>query len=405
MAVLRDRLQAVLDRASADGGRRALLVVSLDRGDTLFSHGADVSLAPASNLKLYSTAAALSYLGADFRWSTYLVAEGPVTDGVLAGDMVLYGTGDPTLSVRMASSARQVFRAMADSLHAAGVREVRGDVVGDGSYFGGEGIGDGWNPNDLRSWYAAPTGALNADENVVRPKGRPVGDPALHAAELLRSALAAEGIAVHGTVRTRFRGAPSPEVFSRDPAAAARIVAIHRSPALGDVAAVTNHLSHNLFADAMLRTAARKSQGDGSFAAGQGAVRRMLARADADADTARLHLLDGSGLSRLDRVSARSTVALLAWMARGPLAEVYAASLPAAGDPRGLKRMAGTAADGRLRAKTGTIHGVSSLSGYVTTVAGERLAFSIIANGVPDVHRAKRYEDEIGAALASFTRE
>jgi D-alanyl-D-alanine carboxypeptidase/D-alanyl-D-alanine-endopeptidase (penicillin-binding protein 4) len=405
VGILRARLGSILERAAADGGRRAVLVVSLDRGDTLFSRSADVPLAPASNLKLYSTAAALTYLGADYRWATYLLAGGEVRDGVLLGDLVLYGTGDPTLSPRMTEGASRIFRALADTLRAMGVREVRGDVVGDGSYFGAQGRGEGWNPTDLPLWYAAPSGALNADENVARPKGRPIADPALHAATRLRAALAEEGIAVSGRVRERTDGPTSPEAFSRDSATVSgRIVAIHESPTLAEVAAVTNHLSHNLFADAMLRSAARAGRGDGGFGAGQAAIRRMLVDAQADADTSRVHVLDGSGLSHLDRVTARTTVALLAWMARGPLAEVYAASLPGAAEPRGLKRMYGTAAAGKLRAKTGTIHRVSSLSGYVTTADGERLAFSIIANDVPDVHRAKRFEDEIGAALAEFSR-
>jgi serine-type D-Ala-D-Ala carboxypeptidase/endopeptidase (penicillin-binding protein 4) len=392
---LRSDLASVLARANADGGRRALLVVSLDRGDTLFSQRADEPLAPASNLKLYTTAAALSYLGPDFRWATYLVARGTVGDGVLHGDVVLYGTGDPTLSRRMTEGAAQILGALADSLRMLGVRRVDGDVVGDGGYFGGEGRGEGWNPDDLRAWYAAPTGALNADENVVGGRGRPIEDPALHAATLLRDALESRGISVGGRVRTRFGAASSPGTEGR-------IVAVHLSPPLSQVASVTNHVSHNLFADAMMRTVGRAAGGDGAFSAGATAVRRLLA--GAGADTAAVRIYDGSGLSRWDRVTARSTVALLAWMARGDLAEVYAASLPGAAEPGGLKRMYDSPAAGKLRAKTGTIHGVSSLSGYVTSADGERLAFSIIANDVPDVHRAKRVEDEIGERLASFRR-
>jgi D-alanyl-D-alanine carboxypeptidase/D-alanyl-D-alanine-endopeptidase (penicillin-binding protein 4) len=392
---LRQDLASVLARASADGGRRALLVVSLDRGDTLFSQRADEPLAPASNLKLYTTAAALSYLGPDFRWSTYLVAQGEVREGVLLGDLVLYGTGDPTLSRRMTEGAPRVLAALADSLRMLGVRRVQGDVVGDGSYFGGQGVGEGWNPDDLRAWYAAPTGALNADENVAGGRGRPFADPAAHAAALLREALGSRGISVGGRVRTRFDAAPSP-------GAEGRIVAVHLSPPLAQVAEVTNHVSHNLFADAMMRTVGRAAGGDGSFPAGAAAVRRLLA--EAGADTSVVRMFDGSGLSRMDRVTARSTVNLLAWMARGPLADVYAASLPGAAEPGGLKRMYDSPAAGKLRAKTGTIHGVSSLSGYVTAAGGERLAFSIIANGVPDVHRAKRVEDEIGERLAAFRR-
>ena len=113
---------------------------------------------------------------------------------------------------------------------------------------------------------------------------------------------------------------------------------------------------------------------------------------------------DGSGLSVLDRVSAHNFVQLLSFMANSPMFDAYWQTLPEAGVPGGLRRMGGTAAANNLRAKTGTIDNVSSLSGYVRSQNGERLAFSIIANNVPSTWRAKRLEDAIGIRLASFDR-
>lgn len=437
-----------------------VMVASLDRGDTLFARAPGAPLAPASNLKLYSTAAALYYLGADFRYETYLLADGPLAAGVLEGDVVLYGTGDPGLSRRMLDDGPGVLAAFADSLVAAGVREVRGAVVGDGSWFDARWRGAAWEEDDLLSWYAAPVGALNHAENLVtlrvlpagagaaarvatapetgslplvnevrtvrrgadrvmvelngreirltgtvRAGGRgvtrtvPVADPTRYAAEVLAAELRRRGVVVRGGVRAVYE-AESSSAGRRE----ARVVAIHRSPPLAEYLRVTNHVSHNLFADALLKTVGRVARGEGSFEAGEAAVRAFLA-AETPLDPTLLEVEDGSGLSRTNRVTARGTLQLLDYMLRSTGGAAFLASLPAAGDPRGLRRrMAGTAAAANLRAKTGTIRGVSALSGYVTSADGERLVFSILVNGAPSTARAKRLEDAIGARLAAFRR-
>ena len=371
--------------------------MSLDRGDTLVSWNADARLVPASNLKLFSTAAALHYLGPEFRWSTYLLADGEVSGGVLAGDLVLFGTGDPTLGSERFTHTSRALDALADSLRARGIREVAGSVVADGSFFDPRLRGEGWTQDDLARWYGAPNAALVTDENLAG--GRPVDDPVRVAGERLRSALARAGIAVRGGVRTAREPSASRAGFhARRSAAASRVVAVHRSPTLREVARVTNHVSHNLFADAALRTVGRVAGGQGSFEAGERAVARMLPGADPP------RMLDGSGLSRLDRASARTLVALLAVMARAPEGAAFRESLPVAGSQTGLRRMYGTAAAGNLRAKTGTLASVSSLSGYVTTANGERLAFSILTNGAPGTASAKEAENRIGVLLANFRR-
>lgn len=144
-----------------------VLVVSLAHGDTLFAHRADQPIAPASNLKLFTSAGALYYLGPDYRYGTYLATSAAVEDGVLQGDLHLYGTGDPTLSDRSVQDGVTVWRAFADTLAAQGVREVRGDIVGDGSFFEGSDTGAGWQMSYINAWYAAPAGALSFNENVV----------------------------------------------------------------------------------------------------------------------------------------------------------------------------------------------------------------------------------------------
>lgn len=467
VARLARELRGILREPGWEGARHGVLVVSLDRGDTLFSLNPDLPLAPASNLKLYSTAAALYYLGPDFRYSTYLLADGPVEDGVLRGDLLLYGTGDPAMSGRLLPGSTSALRALADTLASRGVREVTGDLVGDGSYFDNQWIGEGWKEADRMSWYAAPVGALGVAENLVTlrvvpgavggparvstspgtrelavvnrvrtvagsgasvqfahgeqtvvltgsigrghagvVRGVPVTDPANYAAAVLRDLLADRGIQVRGRVRevedpTGSRvGLAGSATGGADPP---RVLAVHLSPPLTELITVTNHVSHNLFADALLKTVGRVALGEGTFAGGARAVQYFL-ECETGADTARFRVVDGSGLSRFNRTTARITVQLLDYMARSGTEEAYRLSLPEAADPRGLRRMQGTAAAGNLRAKTGTIQHVSSLSGYVLAADGERLAFSIIANDVPSPARAKRMEDAIGARLASFRR-
>jgi D-alanyl-D-alanine carboxypeptidase/D-alanyl-D-alanine-endopeptidase (penicillin-binding protein 4) len=168
---LRSDLEAIL-RAAWRSSRWSVLAVSLDRGDTLFAENPHAALAPASNLKLITTATAIQWLGPAFRYQTYLLGSGPVRNGRLEGDLVLYGTGDPGISSRFQASANAVFEAFADSLLAAGIYGIAGDVVGDGSYFSGPLLADGWNPEDLNDSFAAPSASLSFNENVFQLRVR-----------------------------------------------------------------------------------------------------------------------------------------------------------------------------------------------------------------------------------------
>jgi D-alanyl-D-alanine carboxypeptidase/D-alanyl-D-alanine-endopeptidase (penicillin-binding protein 4) len=470
---LRSDLDRLIKSPAWRGDQWGVLVVSLDRGDTLFAYQPDLALAPASNLKLFTSAAALYYLGPDFRYSTYLMTDGEIADGVLQGDLVIYGTGDPTLSDRFYPTKTAIWESFADSVAALGIREIRGDVVGDASYFGGPSVGLGWQESYMNAWYAAPVSALSFNENIVtlhilpgeqagwRPKIQfipggegiaivnqattvqggstsirvdraaydgpivvtgqiskgssgvwrsvPVDDPARFAAAVLREVLESRGIRVTGEVRSIADSVASPlagrSVFAPafDAAPPLRVLAVHQSPPMLEILKVVNRKSHNLYAEAVLRTVGRVAVGQGTVDGGARAVRHLLER-ETDLDSFALRMFDGSGLSVLNRVSPRTTIALLDYMAKSPMWEDFWATLPEAGATDGLRRMYRTAAEQNLRAKTGTIDRVSALSGYVRSANGERLAFSIMSNNVPSTWRAKRVEDAIGARLAAFTR-
>jgi len=471
VAALQADLESILRVAAGNGrsSRWSVLAVSLDRGDTLFAASHSDALAPASNMKLLTAAAAIEHLGPDFRYQTFLLASGPVHAGRLEGDLVLYGTGDPGLSDRFSPNGLSVFRAFADSLSALGITIVEGDVVGDGSYFEGPLLGDGWNPNDLNDWFAAPSSAISFNENVfslrVRAgsestpeittlpagagvpfvnsarvgtgpslsirrthpslpilvqgalaRGRPevwrqmtVQDPAHFAASVLRTVLEESGIQVIGG--TRVAHAPQESALTRRrvwaPALASerppRILARHTSPPLTEYLDVVNKRSHNLLADQVYKTMGRVMLGDGSFRGGARALERFLS-GSVRRETLQLAIYDGSGLSSLNRMSASDFVAVMDHMAAGDRWDPFWGTLPEAGNPRELRRMARTAAAGNLRAKTGTIQSVSALSGMVRSADGERIAFSIISNQVASTSGAKGIEDRIGSRLAAFTR-
>jgi serine-type D-Ala-D-Ala carboxypeptidase/endopeptidase (penicillin-binding protein 4) len=471
-ATLQGEIQAVIQRTGWRGSRWSVMVVSLDRGDTLFAYGAHEPLAPASNMKLFTTAAALYYLGPDYRYNTFLMATGPIRDGVLEGDLVVYGTGDPTFSARFGSPLA-VWNAFADSLQALGVREIRGDLVGDASYFEGPGAGEGWQTSYMNAAYAASAGALSYAENVatleIRPaeqagwrpairllpggegiaivnqartvasgasrihaarmaydgpivvtgqiargsrpltRAVPVSDPERLAVAVFREILHRRDIRVSGTLRTALtqedspvtgRSVFAPALDSREPV---RVLAVHTSPPLMQILEIINKRSHNLMSEQVLRTVGRVAVGVGSVAGGRRAIEHML-HSEGHSAPGEIAVYDGSGLSVLNRSSARGLVGLLALMAESPMWNDYWETLPEAAGPGGLRRMGGTSAAGNLRAKTGTIDRVSSLSGYVRAANGERLAFAIISNNVPSTGMAKRIEDNIGARLAAFGR-
>jgi serine-type D-Ala-D-Ala carboxypeptidase/endopeptidase (penicillin-binding protein 4) len=466
MIALQTNLSKVLDHPARRTEEWSILAVSLDRGDTLFARAPDQALAPASNMKLLTTAGALEYLGENHRFTTYMFADGPIRDGVLHGNLYLYGTGDPTLGTRFAERPAPALLSLADTLSLLGVREIRGDIVGDGSYFAGPNSGEGWQPDYMNAWYASPAGALSVHENLVRVEaspgeaGRPpelsfvpggagiavrneavsggggrarivrahydgpiliegrvgaqsaatvaVGDPAMYAAALFRDVLLDREIVIRGVTRQIVDGEESPitgrTVFAPalEPEGAIRILAEHTSPPLTELLVVINHRSHNYYSEQVLRAVGRAATGVGSARAGAHALQRIMAAAGVD--TSNVYIADGCGLSPLNNVSAAALIGLLAYMADSPLGPTFMAVLPVAGESRRFRRMGGTEAAGNLRAKTGTIRRVTALSGYVSSATGERIAFAIIGNNLGSVAQGKQIENVIGAQLASFAR-
>lgn len=451
-AELRDDLASML--AAAKTGKWGVLVVSLSKGDTLFRHDADLQLLPASTMKLFTSSLALERFGAGGKFETVVLRAGSLgADGVLHGDLVLRGAGDPTLAGKPFETGGDVpMEALAKQVAAAGVKRVTGAVVGDASAFLDGHVPDGWRTRYLQASYAARVSALSFNENKMtilvhasgghaelsfQPpvSGLPVSNavkvtpgskgaritvrqdstghltvggwigaqsatrdyqvmvegPELFAAGALRAALVAQGIVVDGPVRV----GPTPTD--------AVSLATFDSPSLEKIVTQMNGESNNHFAELLFRDAASSVGAPGSAENGNVLLRRFLYE-KADVQPTSVFAADGSGLSTLDRVTPRAMVQLLGYVRKAPWGAVLEQSLPVAGETETLKhRMRFAPAMGNLHAKTGTTNDVASLGGYVTAKDGEQLAFSFIYNG-KDRWRAKEAMDAMGSTLASFSR-
>jgi len=466
---LDEGLRGIFDDGRWGDARWGVMVLSLDSHDTLFAVSADTALAPASNVKLLTSAAALHVLGPEYRFRTWILGRGAIDDGVLHGDLVLYGTGDPGISDRFHDAKDEVFHRLIDQLQTRGIHTVTGDLVADASFFDGPLRDADWDRRDLNEHFTAGVSALSFNENVVSFRIRPgaIGAPPVvetvpphsalvvdNAAETVngrarprlailrsdplepvrivgrisarsgdvwrqmtvavpadffatsfRAALEERGIVVEGSVRTNADPARSALPRLSAPALGApgpRILATHVSLPLTAYLDVVNKESHNLFAELIFRAVGRARGGGSRPEQAAAAVRSTLAAIGVD--TAGLVQRDGSGLSGLNRVSAATFVNTIAAMSDGPFWDEFWASLPRAGTRGELGRMYRTAAAGNLRAKTGTIEGVSALSGLVRSRDGERLAFSLIVNDSRSQSRAKRAENQVGVRLAEFRR-
>ena len=355
--------------------RTGAIVFDLEAGATLFAHNARLSLRPASNEKLATTYAALTALGPAFRIETDVLGEGQQSGAIWQGNLVLKGYGDPALSFAQVNSlARQVA--------AAGIKHVSGRILGDESWFDTRRTGLGWKPQ----FYLHESPALSALIVNRGWTGRyETARPALMAAQLFRRDLRRAGVSVHG-------GAALGVASS----AAVQLAAVESAP----LAALVRHMdvySDNFYAEMLLKQVGAVQGTRGSAPAGL-AVERSLLQA-AGVPLGGVRMVDGSGLSLLDRWTPVGLATLLRIMWLDPDLRPYLVSaLPIAGRSGTLEhRMRRAPARGLVRAKTGTTNNASSLSGLV----GDGYAFSILENGSPvRVLSAEQSQDRFAQVLA-----
>jgi D-alanyl-D-alanine carboxypeptidase/D-alanyl-D-alanine-endopeptidase (penicillin-binding protein 4) len=429
-AALAAKLDPILQASGADVGVR---IVDLGSGRELYARQADRRMMPASNMKLVTTATALDLFGPDYHFQTRL--------GISGGDLYLIGggdpgLGDPTIGGWYKHKPTDDFEGFAQALTARGMTRIKGKLYYDDWALDAQWIHPSWSKSFREFWYAAPVSGLNFNDNcidvTVHPAGaageparfevvpptagirivdqcvigsaqtagirraddpftyilsgtcsktatlasKPVENPGFFTADALKTYLASRGIAIEGKIE-RTAGPIGVNV---------PVIASHET-SMRDAIKRVNKSSQNFMAEAfskqsgeLLRQRGQSGSTSTSWEAGEMAARAFLSRNHIDA--APLRMVDGSGLSRDNRVTARMLSDLLAVMDRHPYRSVFVDSLPIGGVDGTLKKRFEDM-QGRVVAKTGSIGGVRSLSGYTTLADGRRVAFSILCNEIP----------------------
>jgi len=373
---LETRLAKALAVPHVDPARTAALAVDLRTGSVVFERNPTLSLVPASNQKLPVAYAALSLLGAGYRFHTEVVGTGALVGDVWHGDLWLRGFGDPSL--RPAD-----LEALAAEVASWGIRRVDGAVIADESWFDARRTAPGWRAS-FYLYESPPLSALVVDRGFYR--GRTSPNPALAAGSLLRASLQAAGVSVGGRTHTG--------VLTTAGLPLARDV----SEPLADVVRFMGRESDNFTAEILVKQLGALVADRGSTAAGTRVVRAALEEAGVPLGGVRF--ADGSGLSGLDRLTAAALVALLqAGLAEDDLRDPFLQSLAVAGVSGTLEdRMDRRPARGRVIAKTGTTRSASALSGFVR----DRYVFAVLQNGRPiSTYWARLAQDRFATALAA----
>jgi D-alanyl-D-alanine carboxypeptidase/D-alanyl-D-alanine-endopeptidase (penicillin-binding protein 4) len=354
---------------------------------------------PASNLKLVTAYAALQLLGPDTTFSTDVMAGAAAKGGTVSGDLYLVGRGDPLLTtdpylptIKYGIPPHTRLESVADQIVAAGVKHITGSVKGDESRYDALRTAPSWQPGSVAAIDAGPLSALAVNDARSYPaagpvvgKIKPAAEPAAYAASTLTDLLRLRGVVVDGS--------PAAGVA---PATGTKIASVRSLP-LKDIVDEMLTWSDNNTAELLVKEVGFEKARAGTTAAGLAAIRAELTRAGVDQQG--MILNDGSGLDRSDRMScATFTDVLEADGVNG----VIAKGLPVAASSGTLSdRYKHSPAASKVKAKTGTLHDVNSLSGWVTTDHGRPLTFSIVAQ-TSDVEASRMLDQRLTEAMLSY---
>jgi len=465
VADLQKELDDIFNDNSFRNAHWGVVIQSLNNGEYFYKQNEDKFFVPASNLKLFTSAGGLLILGNDYRFSTNILSNGYQSGSTLYGDLIIQGRGDPTISGRFYNNdINFVFDSWIDSLLELGIKNVKGNIVGDDNLFDDIGLGNGWAWDYETDWYAAQSSAVSYNDNcvdikiyynhkydsvvvsskpelrnivilnnvkpavgsektnieVIRERGTnvinvsgkfrkdadtlityaTVQNPTQFAMLVLKNRLENRGIRVNGYAVDIDDYERAIDYNDLD------LLFVSYSEKLNEIIKVVNKGSQNFFAEQLLKTIGLEKLGFGSVTNGVTAVKEIFADIGLNPDN--IIMVDGSGLSHLNMVTPRQVVELLKYMYSNK--KVYADyynSLPIAGIDGTLgKRMKNTTAEKVVRAKTGFISYVRSLSGYAVTGDNEPIAFSMIANNfsVP-VKLAENIQDLVCLRLTNFRRK
>jgi len=467
LALQRD-LDDIFNDPNFSNAHWGVVIQSLETGEYFYKRNENKSFMPASNMKLFTTAAALVKLTPNYKYVTRLRTKGQVGQGTLRGDVVIQGSGDPTISGRFSGgNVTKTFEDWADSLSALGIKEIDGDIIGDDNCFDDQDVASGWSLdwNEDVYWYSAYISGLTFNDNCVdviiapgdsigkpakitlnpdtryativneittasaestltidyyrergtniihaygkfpinksqRVESLTINNPTLYTATVMKETFERKGIKVRGQVFD-VDDLPGKQVDYQG----MRTLATYTSPSLAEIVKVINKKSQNLYAEQVFKTIGKEIGGKGSIAKATEIVKEFFSGIGIDPD--KLMIYDGSGLSRLNMVTPGQIVTLLTYMSKHKYWKEFYDSLPIAGVDGSLEgRMKGTQAENNVRAKTGFVQYVRTLSGYVLTKDDEHLVFSLMVNNytVP-TSLANNIQDLVCVRLANFSRK
>lgn len=432
MAQIPEPVRHLLKASYMKGASFALIVKDLDNGNTVYSYDPEREMTPASVMKTVTTAAALELLGAEYRYPTTLQYDGTIVDGILQGNLYIKGSGDPSLGSSHLKPAQEAFlETWIEAVKKAGIREITGTILADESIFDTEGVSPKYVNEDLGSYYGAGSYGLSVFDNLYKlslktgsPGSKPIlkesypdvshihfhnylkaapiasdssfiigppflserylyglvpanrenytlkgdiPDPALFLAEYFAQKLEKTGI--------RIKGAPSCHRLLSEkgtwPTHKRKTLITTYSPPLKEIVSITNHVSHNLYADALIKTLGlqypgRKGEALSSFGRGIEVVRNHWKEKGLDISS--LWMYDGCGLAPTDKLSAGFMGDFLYYMAtRSESSDAFIASLPYAGQEGSVRRfLKGSKLQGKARLKSGGMSRVKSYAGYIT---------------------------------------
>ncbi|MBI2418209.1 MAG: D-alanyl-D-alanine carboxypeptidase/D-alanyl-D-alanine-endopeptidase [Ignavibacteriales bacterium] len=459
-----DQLEDIFDDPSFNSAQWGVVIQSMANGEYLYKRNEHKLLMPASNLKLITTAAALHYLGKNYRFKTEIYTIGDVEGNRLKGDLIIRGFGDPAISGRFYNdSILKVFNNWADSLLENGIDEIDGNIIGDDNAFDDIGLGSGWAWDYETDWYAAPSGALSLNDNciellitpgnagekakmemepltryvtiiynvytvaadsvtdisVYRQRGTniisisgtikensdpkrlyaSINNPTQYFVTVFKVVLLSKGIKIKGYAADIDDLVESPDLTKE------HLLFTHYSAFLPVILSIVNKNSQNFFAEQLLKAIGYEKDHFGTTNNGLSYVEKFLSAIGVN--TENIQLVDGSGLSRMNLLTARQLSTVLGFMYKQDYFSYYLNSLSVAGKSGSLSdRMLKSRAENNVRGKTGYVGNVRSLSGYMLTGDNEWVSFVMIVNNFTVPFKlADNIQDLVCIRLANFKRK
>ncbi len=374
------------------GAASGLMVEDAETGEVVCSSDADTLRPLASNTKLFTTSAALSKLGPSTRIPTKVMTNGTIdAHGVLHGNLYLQGGGDPTLGTPafydsyLAGLGTNIF-ALVPQLKRAGIKKVTGRLFGDDTIFDRKrGVADS---NYATSIYIGPLSGLDFNSGFAgnTSSSHFSSDPAKLATRTLDNSIRHSGIQLNPTI-----------ALAKTPSGA-KAVAVIRSAPLDQIVNTTDVWSDNFFAEMLCKLLGARFGGAGTTAAGTRVIEAFARSMGSE-----IHQIDGSGLTHGNEASPHNVVNLLLGVRSSEIGEDFIEDLSLAGhEGTTAGRMKGTPAYGNCRLKTGTLTGVSNLSGYCFNPSGRTMVFSVLMGSVASTEYAHLEQDRIAGAVAGY---